>query len=389
MAERQASTTHRWADRVLVALFLLVICLPTADQVLRLDHTRPPEEKRVLAPLPKLQFTTIAELPRSWESYYNDHFGFRNRLVRLYNFLMVFWLHTSPSPQIVLGRHGFLFYAGDDAVDYYRGVRPFTHEDLVYRQRILEERRYWLARRGIRFLVVVAPSKETIYPEYMPRQLNRVSRESRLDQLLRHLAANSNVEVLDLRGPLREGKRRMQVYDSTDSHWGGYGAFIAYHEIMSRVARWYPEAKPLPLSAFQLTRCVGAGDLSREIGLEQFLQGEHIRVTPRASRPARKRNPYPPIRLPDGWKLMPMVEERPGAGLPRAVMFRDSFAVSLIPLLSEHFRRITYLTEYRLDVLAIEFEHPDVVILEIAERRLMLPDTFPSNAPVVRRAGEK
>ncbi len=384
MAERQASTIRRWADRVLVALFLLIICLPTADQIARLDHTRPPEEKRVLAPLPKVRWATIAELPRSWEAYYNDHFGFRNRLVRLHNFLMVFWLRSSPSTQIILGRHGFLFYAGDQALDYYRGVRPFTHEDLVYRQRVLEQRRDWLAARGIRLLVVVAPDKETIYPEYMPRQFNRVSKESRLDQLLRHLAANSKVEVLDLRGPLREGRRRRQVYARTDTHWSGYGAFIAYHEIMSRVARWYPQAEPLPLSAFRVARHVAGGDLAVLIGLEGVLQEEHTKLMPRAPRRARKGDANPLIRLPVGWKPLPMVEERPGADLPRAVMFRDSFAYSLIPLLSEHFRRITYLSEFRFDVPAIELEHPDVVILELAERRLMLADTFPTNPPVVR-----
>ena len=385
MQRRQDTIVRRWADRALVALFLLVIFLPSADQALRLDRAQAPQEKRVLAPLPKLASTPIGELPKSWEAYYNDHFGFRNRLVRLYNYAMVLWLHTSPSGKVILGRNGFLFYAGDDAVSYYRGLKPFSPRQLLRLQRTLEERRDWLARQGIHFLVVVAPSKETIYPEYMPRQLNRVSRESRLDQLLRHLAAHSDIEVLDLREPLRKAKAQRQVYYRTDTHWNGYGAFVACQEIMSRVARWHPAAKPLPLSAFRVGEWMDdGGDLATMMGLEGRLREERIELAPVAPA-AHTGDPGPLIRLPDGWRPLPVVKERPGDGLPRAVVFRDSFAISLIPLLSEHFSRVSYLWEWRFDVPAIELEQPDVVILEIAERLLMRTDTFPPNGPVVKR----
>ena len=49
-------------------------------------------------------------------------------------------------------------------------------------------------------------------------------------------------------------------------------------------------------------------------------------------------------------------------GLPRAVMFRDSFASWLIPFLSEHFSRIVFSWEYSFDRALVEREHPDVVI---------------------------
>ena len=59
-------------------------------------------------------------------------------------------------------------------------------------------------------------------------------------------------------------------------------------------------------------------------------------------------------------------------------MFRDSYATWLIPLLSEHFRRIVFTWQYTLDRVLVEQEHPDVVIQEMLERTLMLDASLPS-----------
>jgi hypothetical protein len=64
--------------------------------------------------------------------------------------------------------------------------------------------------------------------------------------------------------------------------------------------------------------------------------------------------------------------ERAG-GLPHAVVFVDSFGERLEPWLSESFGRALYLTYQKrdFDMRAIRREHPDVVIQEWVERRLM------------------
>ena len=56
--------------------------------------------------------------------------------------------------------------------------------------------------------------------------------------------------------------------------------------------------------------------------------------------------------------------------LPKAVMFRDSFANALVPYLSESFSRIVYVWERDVNPEVVELEQPDVVIQEIAERFL-------------------
>jgi len=59
------------------------------------------------------------------------------------------------------------------------------------------------------------------------------------------------------------------------------------------------------------------------------------------------------------------------------VVYRDSMAIPLIPLLSENFRRVVYVSSRRLDRSLIEREHPDVVIDEFVERNLHVTAAFP------------
>ena len=65
------------------------------------------------------------------------------------------------------------------------------------------------------------------------------------------------------------------------------------------------------------------------------------------------------------------------ANLPRAVMYRDSMAIPLIPLLSENFSRIVYVNGRQLDPVLIAREKPDVVIEQMVERAMLSPAAFP------------
>src|SRR4029079_15512949 len=58
------------------------------------------------------------------------------------------------------------------------------------------------------------------------------------------------------------------------------------------------------------------------------------------------------------------------AALPRAVMYRDSMALPLVPLVAENFSRSVYVGSRRLDPAFVLRERPDVVIEEMVERSM-------------------
>src|SRR5262249_42870784 len=161
---------RRVADSGLIVVFLAMICLPVTWNLV---GPSPPEvgaEYRPLGPKPALHLRreVLTAFPVRFEAYYNDHFGFRNTLIRWLDTATVRWLKVSTSPKVILGRHGWLFLTEVPVAKVPQETRPFTPAQLAGWQRVLEARRDWLARRGIRYLVVLVPEKQTIYPEELP-----------------------------------------------------------------------------------------------------------------------------------------------------------------------------------------------------------------------------
>jgi hypothetical protein len=356
------------SDIGVMVVFLVAICLPAADALLDLDPTRL-SEKRRLAPAPVSRLSQPIEVSYTgaFESWWNDSFGFRRSLVVAYSRALLS-LGVSSTPSVIVGKSGWLFFAGDDALASYRAVQPLTEAELTRWQRRMERRQAWLAERGIRFLVVIAPNKETIYPEYMPARLNRVRDTTRLDQIVSHLRERSSVAILDPRAALRSAKAGGTVYFRTDTHWNDAGAWLLHREIVARLRAWYPEVEARPAVPIVRVRWGWSGDLATMLGLEGRI-GEHplLLAPPRVSRAAD-----PGARPLDPQRQL-SAAERSIASRLRVVMFHDSFGVSLQPLLSESCSRIVFSSgpsDWRLnfDPALVERERPAVVIQEIAER---------------------
>jgi hypothetical protein len=278
-------------------------------------------------------------------------------------------LGMSPCSKVVLGKNGWLYYAGEKSVECFRATEPFTEEELAAWDRLLTERQDWLARRGCRYLFCVAPDKETIYPEFVPARLNRVGRRTRLDQLIAYVGTHSRVPILDLREPLTAAKGDGPLYFKEDTHWNLHGAAIGYRAIVAALADWFPELRPLEFrsaGAFAFT-----GDLRQMIGVDGPLAEDRwLPAKPMTAAPTEEGMPAGAIRrlMPGRWHAM-----KGGRGRMRAVVFHDSFVNSMIEPLAEHFERIVFLWQYPMEATLIERERPQVVIQEMVERALMGP----------------
>jgi hypothetical protein len=369
----------RVADVALVVLFVTAISLPLLFSMLGLNFQGLAENRtRATRPVLKLERETLARFPGKFEAYFNDAFGLRDQLIRWNNLTRVSLLRVSPSSKVLIGDRGWLFYAAEGAIDDLRHNHPLTGQELEQWRRVLEERRDWLARKGVRYLVMFAPNKHTIYPEYVPKTYDRVSPDTRYDQLYRYLREQTNLDLVDLREPLLKAKSRARLYYRRDTHWNDRGAFVAYQAIMEKLSGWFPALRPKPWTAFHLVHYVEPNpDLSLMLGLGEVLPDQEYTMQPRFPRRAQPADAGPGLArelFPD---KPPEARECPDAGLPRAVVFRDSFSSSLIPLLSEHFSRSLYLWHCPFDTAIIEREHPQVVIEEAVERRLWAPPPVP------------
>jgi len=360
----------RWQSKALIALFAILLWLPTVDTFCHIDWARPRSENRALAPFPKLQpgWQGLQAYVAGLEAYFNDHFGCSKCLVQWNNKLRWFVFQDKNTRQVLFGKDGWLFATEFQMIDHYSGQLQFTPEQLHDWQVLLEKRRDWLARRGIAYVFVVAPDKQTIYPEELPSWVKKVRPQTKLDQFFAYMRTNSTVPVLDQRDLLVQAKQICPTYYKTDVHWNFFGGFVAYQQLMQTLARQRPGLEPLPLAAFTLTHWIPTdadfgkgGDLAKILGLT-MTESNYYNLIPKIELPHFTFKEPPPERVHE-----PRFTTNPQAK-GRMIIFQDSFALNWLQFLGYHFNQITYLWQYDLNPAYIEQDKPDIVVNEMNER---------------------
>jgi alginate O-acetyltransferase complex protein AlgJ len=355
----------RLADTILIAIFVVAVSLPLIGQTLGLSA--PTGKPQTVPPLQTAEITAWT-FPDRFNTYYSDQFAFRPWLIRWHAKAKYLGLGVSPTETAMIGKEGWLYYAGDNCMDDYH-TTLFTEPELTKWTSVMQARRNWLAARNVRFLVVIVPDKHIVYPDYLPDAVHRAPGPYRMDQLADHLRRNSTVEVLNLHPALEQARKTERIYHTTDSHWNDRGALVGYQEIMNRVSAWFPETKPLDRSAFMPVVRLGPGwDLTEMLGLQDVISEEDLSLEPRSARRARVVRPPAEVRT-KHWNDGLIITEVDNASLPRLVMLRDSFTSALVPFLAEHFQRAVFYWRSDFDIDTILEEHADVVIMEFGGRK--------------------
>lgn len=377
---RPTDAIRRAFARITIAIFLAAIGLPMVDMVLRLDRT-PSSEKRTLAPFPTAVVAKqgMGALPNAVKRYCEDNFGFRNFLIRMHGLVKVNGFGVSSTDKVVLGKiepnvtprqARWLYYAEHKTMEHHRALDLFTDEELRQWQWVFEERRNWLAKRGCRYLVIVAPNAQEIYPEYLPDSARRLGKETRTDQLIRHLRQHNVVEIIDTRPALHAARKERpteRLFHRTDTHWNDLGSFAGYQAAAPILQKWYPQTtKPLSRDQFDLKpQMHGGGDLSGTMGIPDQYDEEWLNLEPKD--PLTFRVPR------DNWHDgLITIKAEPGAPRkPKLVMFRDSFGATLVPYLAAHFGDAVFSWSDQFHRGRVEGENPDIVITQFIERLLM------------------
>ena len=254
----------------------------------------------------------------------------------------------SASQDVVLGKDGWLFYA--DTLDDFQGTDPMTARELFCAARNLSLMQETFAQEGTRFLFVCAPNKNTIYPDYMPRQYRRSGADPDLDRLEEALASQG-VLYCDLRDALTA--RGALTYYKTDSHWNGYGSYLAAREILSALG------KKTGISDEALSAKPHLGDLHQML----YPASKKTEDAPALSR-ARTFSYVGSVRGADD-QFFETVSEAEGT----VFVFRDSFGNALHEDLAEQFRQAAFSRAMPYDCSQVP-NGTGAVIAEIAQRNL-------------------
>jgi hypothetical protein len=360
-----------------LGVFLVILLLPVVGMILGVDD-RLNVENRNLAKPPEWSWDAeiIRAFPARFESYFDDHFGFRSWLIRTAK--QVEWVYDRTRAGIAIGRDDWL-YQGKEAELASSYCVQLEGAALRSWEELGRNRQQWFERRGIAFLWAMAPNKHTLYPEHLPETV-AVPGDAvcRGELLSKQLGREAGVDFLDLRPVLLEAKAAHRVYHRTDTHWNQLGAFFGARAILKQVRARFPQVSEPSLEEFEVRRIFDeyGGNLSSLLSIYGLrFPEERYALAPHRGFVARPTEGTPPID--PSWsghrmKRLVMATGRPE--LPTAVMVHDSFGYALMPFIAEHFERTVFLhSSGSLDFPAIAAENPDLVIALFVEAKLRHP----------------
>ncbi len=354
-------------------LFCSCIFIPFLLGIIEEDKNISEVEKRNLSAFPELHVTlqSIKNFPHLFNTYYADHFGLRDILVRAYKNCK-FFLGDSPSEDVTIGKDGWYFlgsikkgYQGYyDPIGDVRNINLFSEKDLENFALHITTIQEWLQNKGITYIFVIAPNKHTVYFDKLPRYITRLQERSATDQLVTYLRKHTDILLIDLREDLIKNKNKKQLYYKTDTHWNYNAANIVQYSIMSTIENIFP-GKIYPES-FE----IADGDLWKGGDLINFI-GVHY---------DGEIFPYPvfkdqcmPQRHPEDMNIIRNYSYTCDGQQLSIVAYHDSFFNALVPFFSRKFKRSTYISErisYQSLNEQLKKETPDIVLEEWVERTL-------------------
>lgn len=282
--------------------------------------------------------------------------------------------------KVLEGSEGWLFLDNDSnhSVDQYIGQRMLGTEELNLWHEYLSAVQVLVQRANMRHALVIAPSKEEVLPHRYP--FNR-AQTTVLDQVC--ALAKPEWNVVNAAPVLAAYKSPEACFKQTDTHWTDRGAMLAVMAVLEHLGLDTRKAEALfATDVYELRREVG--DLGCKMLPVRSAETEFLQ----ASMPEQDAvfdNGLPNI----GRTL---VFENEIAIFPlRIVVFGASSSYPMLKYLKRLFARLVFVhSAAQIDVDVIEYEKPDVLLLQSNGRFLIQPPhlNFSLSDAVIRKTGE-
>lgn len=334
----------------------MVFCLIPSVGMLFFPTTQT-TENRAMTAAPEL-VTEEGSLNRSFfrdfEDYFNEHIALRNQLVYADAKIQTSLFHESNVSGVISGTDGWLYYSS--TLNDYLGNDVLSDRELYNLAHNFSVIQDYLEERDIKFVLTIPPNKNTLYGENMPYYNSYIVDPNHSAKLLSPLLSEQDISYLNLFDLFEEQEETL--YLLRDSHWNMKGANMAYNAIMDTLGlehEDYSDVQPTLVN-------YEYGDLNKM--LYSFYGEPEENYSYDLIQEYRYANDVDSVE--DGWII---TENEMGKGT--LLMFRDSFANTLIPFMSNEFETVYY-SKGEPNALEryVETYAPDYVVIEKVERNI-------------------
>ncbi|MEI0607773.1 hypothetical protein R4K48_12545 [Brachyspira pulli] len=343
----------------IVIIFLSFLIMPNIIYKVfynKFDHTQ--YEKRKFKEKPKIDLKALDKYPVNYENYFNDNISLKNEFVKLKNIIDIFIFNNLLSSKVLLGEEDWLYFKDGNLTEKYIGVNAYNFSDyeLEKAKNILLHFRDELKKRNIKFILMICPDKQFIYPEYMPHYLKRMDIENSTDKFIKYITNNTDIDVVYPKEEILKYKSDYNLYYKYDTHWNKFGAYIGYLELMKEFDIF------INFSNFTITNTYRPGDLSYMLSLTNIYYQENDYI----------------VNYKNNFDIIKGSRYHFGSGYCQSdstntnniLLIKDSFSVAMFDHIASSFSKssFVYIDIFKND--EIIKEKPNIVVFQTVERYL-------------------
>ena len=357
-------------NHIVQFVFIIIISFFFVNQQFSIIKDLDYNENKKKAERPEFDINRLDIYPNKYEDYFRDNFSLRGSFLKYMGWIYSHIWSKSPKPdKVIIGQNNWLYnvdkefdcFCGKQNLDV-KQLNDIFHE-FLYRKRVLDS-------MGIKLLVVLNPTKYSIYPEYLPPLLSSNNKTNPAEQLIKRFRDSSDINIIYSKDILIPLKKENQLFYKSDTHWNNLAGYFVAKEIVNKIDMDIPE---IPISKFRKdTIYNAAGNLAHMMANFEDFSETDIKFT-YSGNGAKNFERFHHIQPPNiGFDANQYQQSFKSSNdsLPDAVIIMDSFGHALMPYLQNSFNHSTFIWDgwqYGFNLDIIKKEKPRVVIYMILE----------------------
>ena len=366
---------NRLRNSGIAFVFLSLIGFPLINENFGLIKDIKSFENRKMSPKPKFDVKHLDQFPTPYETYYNDTFSLRSRLIKSFNLFTVGAFDKSPYPEkLIIGKNKWLFMAGDE-INCYLGKNPLSLEEMEKLRKEFEYRTKIYDSLGAKFYVLVAPNKATIYSNKVPYNFYKINAQSWGEQLISYLIQHNFKNTVNVFPQFKLKSKTEILHRKLDNHWNNLGAFYAAQQVTQTLSKDFSDVSILMRDRMTVEEiALPEGNIKQILGDDFYFyqKDTDFEVKPLSGFKAT-RSPNQAYKVPAGFPYHWLYESHLNnkhSNKRSLLIISDSFGEAIFPFLGESFENTTKIWDswdYGINVEIVAKEKPDAVVLIIHE----------------------
>lgn len=219
---------------IYISVFMTACCIPLIASLIHPQTEVLNKEDTAHLPVIIDNGKINQNIGKEFDDYFTKSIPFRSQMITAENKISSGILQKENN-NVITGTDGWLFTK--ESADEYIGIQKNNRaiHNIAETVRIIQES---AQAQGANFVFTVAPDKNQIYSEYMPK--GYLKSESNTLTVLEKYLKDDKINYVDLKEELLKHKENQEeIYLKTDTHWNGLGALYGYHAIMNGLGGKY------------------------------------------------------------------------------------------------------------------------------------------------------